>query len=156
MKKITSVEFGLENCEVLIIEGKHIGNFQVRDLKNHITKHYQSITHMTTCDLFSIAISKHANKDYFAFDIEEYKHNAFERLSNGDICSVNLIYDDETKDEFYVDWVGDSEYVNEAQDSYLSKLGDLYIVVSKDQTVKSQFEHWGINEEKGFSHMMFE
>lgn len=154
-KKIASVEFGLENCEVLSIEGKYIGNFSVQNLKSSIKKHYDSITHMTTCDLFAIAISKEANKDYFAFDIEEFKHNTFKRLSNGDICSVDLIYDDGSKDEFYIDWVGESEYKNEAQDSYVSKLGDLYIVVSKDQNVASCFGNWHIDEEKGFSHMMF-
>ncbi|KAA9007295.1 hypothetical protein F4V43_02070 [Paenibacillus spiritus] len=153
--KIKSVEFALENCEVLSIDGKYIGNFQVRDLKKHITKHYNSIMHMTTCELFSIAISREANKEYNAFDVEEWKHNLFERLSARDICSVDLIYEDGTKDEFYVDWVGESEYKNEAQDSYVSKLGDLYIVISKEQTVKTCFGNWNIDDENGTSHMMF-
>lgn len=32
--------------------------------------------------------------------------------------------------DYYVDWTGDSEYTNEAQKTYLSKEGNLYIVIA--------------------------
>lgn len=145
IKKLSKVEFGLENCEVISIDGEYIGNFSVRDMKNHINKHYNGIMHMTTCDLFSIAINRNANAKLEAFDDDE--RMIFERLSSGDICSVDLIYDDESKDSFYVDWVGESDYKNEGQKTYVSKLGDLFIVVSKDENVDTVFKHWNIDED---------
>ncbi|KAF6630583.1 hypothetical protein H6F38_14235 [Paenibacillus sp. EKM208P] len=157
MKKLKEVTFGLENCEALSIKGEYIGNFGVENIKSSIRKHYNNISHFNVCDTFSMAINRGANKGYYAFDTkdEHYKQNTFKRLTQGDIVSVDIIYDDDTKDEFYVHWEGENDYLNEAQKTYISELGDLFIVVSKDETVESEFGHWNIDSEKGSMNTMW-
>lgn len=139
----------MENCELIKIDGQYIGNFMIDDIKKSISKHYNSITEMEMCSLFAIAINRRANGDYQAFDLdgEENRHNIFERLSSGDICTVDIVYDDGSENKFHVDWSGESEYKNSAQDSYTSELGDLFIVISKESNVKAFFGSWNIDKQ---------
>jgi hypothetical protein len=106
---------------------------------------------MDICESFCIAINSEANKDYYHFENkdEDYKQKAFERLSHGDITSVNIIYDDEAKDSFYVKWTGESDYINESQDTYVSNNGDLFIVISEEYDVKTFFNSWDIDNGNG-------
>jgi len=155
MKKVKQVDFGLENCELLSIEGKYIGNFFVDDIKQRISKHYDSISHMNIANHFSIMINAEADQEYDQFGIEEYKANTFERLAQGDICSVDIVYDDDSKDEFYVRWAGESEYKNAAQSSYKNHQGDLFILVKEGGEVEKEFENWDTDSES-FTHLMWD
>ncbi|MEK4427740.1 hypothetical protein MHB54_00620 [Paenibacillus sp. FSL M7-0802] len=158
MKKLKEFVFVLENCEAVTIESKYIGNFNVENIRSTIVKHYNDISHYKICETFSIAINKEASKDYYVFGIndEEHKQSTFKRLTYGDIVSIEIVYEDDIKEDFYVDWQGDSEYLNEAQKTYISKRGDLFIVISKEKSVESQFKHWNIDSEKGSMNTMWE
>lgn len=147
MKKLEKVEFALENCELIVIDGKHIGNFYVSDLKRHISKHYNSIQHMQICEGFSIMINRKADVKYNVFDMEDEVGETFKRLSSGDICSVRIAYNDGSDDDFYVTWTGESDYLNEAQHAYINEFGDLFIEISKDGSIGKAFEGWDIDSE---------
>ncbi|MFI2856883.1 hypothetical protein ACH6EH_07055 [Paenibacillus sp. JSM ZJ436] len=155
IKKVKYVEFILENCECLRVDGQFIGNFAIDDIKKSIMKHYNSIIYQDTCSLFAIAINRNANRDYQVFGIEVEHQNLFKRLSEGDICSARIVYSDESLDEVNVDWIGESDYHNEAQDSYVSKNGDLYIVINKDSNVEKYFGCWDIDR-PGIADMMWD
>ncbi|WP_431785864.1 hypothetical protein [Paenibacillus lactis] len=129
----------------------------VDDIKKKIFKHYNSITELNICKLFAIAINRRANIDYqvFEMDGDDYRQNTFERLSDGDICSVDIVFDDGSEINLYVDWSGESEFINDAQDTYISELGDLFIVVSKKEKVDSYFENWRIDK-PGIIDMMWD
>ncbi|MET3209719.1 UNVERIFIED_CONTAM: hypothetical protein ABIC26_002666 [Paenibacillus sp. PvR008] len=157
MKKLKEIVFGFENCESLSVEANHIGNFSVTNIKKSIIRHYGDIRFMDTCDTFSIVVNRNANTDYQVSVIEDnnYKQNTFDRLTNGDIVVIDIVYDDDSKDEIYVRWEGKSDYLNEAQKTYISKLGDLFIVISKEETVESFFEDWGIDSQDGYMDLMW-
>ncbi|MDP9675286.1 hypothetical protein J2W97_001269 [Paenibacillus jamilae] len=157
MKKLKEILFGLENCESLSIDAKYIGNFSVTNVRKSIIRHYGDIRFMDICDTFSIVVNKNANTDYQVFGVEDegFKQNTFDRLTSGDIVVIDIVYDDDSKDEVYVHWEGESDYSNEAQKNYISKLGDLFIVISKEETVESIFEDWGIDSQDGYMDLMW-
>ncbi|MEJ3719217.1 hypothetical protein WGM54_14445 [Paenibacillus polymyxa] len=157
MKKLKEVVFGLENCESLSVDAKYIGNFSVTNVRKSIIRHYGDIRFMDICDTFSIVVNKSANIDYQVFGVEDeyYKHNTFNRLTSGDIVVIDIMYDDDSKDEIYIQWEGESDYFNEVQKTYISKLGDLFIVISKEETVESIFEDWGIDSQDGYMDLMW-
>ena len=148
MKKVEKVEFGLENCELIVIDGKHIGNFGVGDLRKHISKHYNSIRHTLICKNFWIMINRNADVKYKVFDMDDEEFGTFERLTSGDICSVRIVYDDGTDDYFCVDWVGEADYKNEAQHTYINKFGDLFIEISETGSIEKTFVGWDIDSER--------
>ena len=47
---------------------------------------------------------------------------------------------------YYVHWVGDSDYENEAQKSYISNDGNLYIVISDGKNIADYFDLETIND----------
>ncbi|MDR6779455.1 hypothetical protein J2W98_003735 [Paenibacillus peoriae] len=157
MKKLKEIVFGFENCESLSVDAKYIGNFSVTNVRKSIIRHYGDIRFMDICDTFSIVVNKNANTDYKVSVVEgnSYKQNTFDRLTNGDIVVIDIVYDDDSKDEIYVQWEGKSDYLNEAQKTYISKLGDLFIVISKEETVESFFEDWGIDSQDGYMDLMW-
>lgn len=130
------IEFSLENCEVIKIDGKYIGDFLVDDIKTQIMRTAcNSIDKMDICGTFIIEISKSANELYKPFSMakEEYKFN---RLKYNDITSIEFQLSHDNQIEhyyYYVDYDSDNQdYApNLNQQSYLSELGNLYIVVDK-------------------------
>lgn len=49
--------------------------------------------------------------------------------------------------DFYVDWTGDSDYENDAQKIYLSKEGNLYIVIADGKKIEDFFDLEEIEDE---------
>lgn len=67
----------------------------------------------------------------------------FDRLAiNHDIVSVEFNIDASDRIEhydFFVDWIGESFLTNEAQDNYISKNGNLYIVIADKKKIADFF-----------------
>ena len=103
---------------------------------------------------FAIEIFSDANVKRCQFGVTEFEQNTFERfIRHDDITSIEFILIDEyseykTEKQFayYVKWNGD-DFINNAQKSYLSKLGNLYIVISDNESVFDLFDREDINDE---------
>lgn len=150
---LKSITFGFENCEVLTIDGKYVCQFLV----DNITKYFariacNSIDKVEVVNTFIIEIAAGANDPYHPFGLEEScgPNFKFERLLQyNDITSIDFTLQDERTEETYTYWLywgGDSEYSNAAQYTYLSDLGNLYIVVSKDKKFEDYFDKEIIND----------
>lgn len=152
LKEITLI---LENCDAITIDGKYIGRFLVDDLHSYIGRTaLNSFDKVDVADTIIIEIHKDANKERYQFDqtqYEDFKQMTFDRLLNyKDITGIEFTLVENYVQEgrkpvvedynYYVDWVGDSDYVNEAQVNYLSKDGNLYIVIAKDKKIEDFFE----------------
>jgi len=141
MNQIKSIELCLENCEVLKFEADQIGRFEVKNIKNEISRiALNSISKLSTCEEFIIQISSKANiSESYLTTWSNNNVLPFERINNGrDIVSVTINYEDGNKENIYVDWDG-TYCENYLQSSYINKAGDLYIVVSKNKNVKDVF-----------------
>lgn len=156
--KLQNLEFIFENCDVIKFSGKYIGEFVVADIVTSIQRiAANSIQEMKTAKTIAIEISKDANIPRYAFDqsqIEEYKQMKFDRLkAYSDITAIEFDLYDEASDErrhyhYYTDWCGDSDYENTAQSVYISKPGNLYLVIKNETNVLQFFDVNTIDDEE--------
>ena len=160
--KLQNLEFIFENCDVIKFSGRYIGDFIVSDIVTSVERiASNSIQEMKTAKTIAIEISKDANIPRYAFDqskIAEYKQMKFDRFKEySDITAIEFDLYDELSDErrhyhYYTDWCGDSDYENTAQSVYISKPGNLYLVINSETNVLQFFDVNAIDDEE---HMKF-
>lgn len=137
------------------IEGNYIGNFLVSDIETSIKRTTcNSIDRIEVANTIVIEIHKDANKIRYEFDqsdMESFKQMTFDRLQRyGDITSIqfelekNHVEEEQSSQiEFYnyhVNWTKDSKYTNAAQKTYLSRNGNLYLVISDVKNIEDFFD----------------
>lgn len=159
--KVKSVTLCFENCEYIEIDGKYIGNFLVDDLHTCFKRIACNATEkVETANIIAIEIHKDANKEIYQFeqtDCEDFKQMTFDRLSAyNDITSIEFELEENYVEEgevsrvkhydYRVNWVGDSDYINEAQINYVSKDGHFYIVIAEGKTIDDFFDMEEIND----------
>lgn len=135
---IKQITFGLENCDVIIIDGEDISHLKIDNICRSIRKVgsvYVSNSYIAKD--FAIKIDKRANIRYKQFGCLEDTY-IFARLTSfPDIVDVvvTLINDDGSYSKYSIllDWAGESDEINEFQTTCFNKTGDLYIVVSKNE-----------------------
>lgn len=153
MKNVKSVNFVLENCEVINIEAKYFGQLLLEKIRTKVYRvAMNSISRMQVVNRVAIELFSEANVPYDSFG-EESKETIFDRLTNyNDIAQIELIYDDEGKDTelFIVNWIDDDQCgcTNKLQKSYTSKPGNLYILIGKDMKLKNFFDKEEIEDEQ--------
>lgn len=144
---IKSIELVLENCEDILIEGKHIGHFYLSDIRYSIQKVGRNTLKLNTCRHLSISINREADAKYCWYDMES-DHTKFHRLGTfRDITSIRVNFEDDTSEHYYVDWSND-EYTNQYQSNYRNKFGDLFIVIDKEKTIEDVFSMEQIENQK--------
>lgn len=165
--KLKHITFIFENCDSITIEGKYIGDFLIDDLETFIHRTAcNSIERVDAANTVAIEIHKDANKERYAFgqdNTDDLKQMTFDRFKEyADITAVqfeleeNYIEDEKAARtehyDYYVDWVGESDYENEAQKTYLSKTGNLYIVIANEKRLDDFFDLEEVDDER---HMDF-
>lgn len=165
MTNIKEISLILENCEVITIPGKYIGDIYLRDIRTSVERvACNAIVKMNTCHEFGIEIHGDANHEpYLIFGhkpTERDMQTIFDRLlAYKDITQVEITFcaDEEygaEKEEtlhYHLHWADGCEYTNMLQSAKLSRRGDLYIVVSDSgKSVTDVFEEAVIpmNEEE--------
>ena len=164
--KLKSITFGFENCEIITIDGKYIGDFLVDDIRTSVSRiACNSVERMDTTYTFAIEIHKNANQEYSIFGEADQKRMTFDRLQVPDITSIEFElenpYEDGSATEHYyywVHWTGDNECFNDSEKSYISENGHLYIVISENEEIKDYFDMNVINnaDEIGFKMSMYD
>lgn len=154
MSKLKYITFILENCERITIDGKYVASFLVDDIKTSISRMALNyIGRMDTVNTFAIEIHRDANDTINPFgDPNLGQYLKFDRLARyDDITSIEFeLYDNDNdwseSHHYYVNWVGDDDYENDAQKSYLSKDNNLYIVIADGKNVEDFFDTEEIND----------
>lgn len=158
--KLKYITFVLENCDVITIDGKYIGTFLVDDIQTSISRvACNSIMKMDIANTIVIEIHKDANKKRcpFGSNFNDNGHMTFDRFKEcNDITSIEFkleeTYVEKEKEpyieeyNYFVDWVGDNDYINEAQTTYISNDKNLYIVIAKDKNIEDFFDLEEIND----------
>lgn len=131
MKEVSTIEFTLENCEVISLTPEDMGAFLLVGITEDIARiACNFVGNIKRCQDFFVELLPRADRlmsNRFDDDI-----NVFDRLEKyGDITSVDICYKDGSCDSVLVSW-GDDEQCNEWQHSYRSKNGALYIFVKQD------------------------
>lgn len=150
--RLKYITFVLENCDTVTVDGKYIGDFYVGKIESEIRRiACNSIIRMDTAKEIAIEIHKDANKEHLEFGCESFKTTVFEALTRySDITSIQFELEEQYVEdgevpvkEYYdylVNWCGESDYENEAQKSYISKPGHLYLVIDKDYNIEDYFD----------------
>ena len=158
--KLKYITFTLENCDQITIEGKYVGGFYVGDIISEIKRiACNSIMKMNITKEFAIEIHKNANKTHYVLGLEECKYTVFEILtSHNNITSIEFELEEQyIKDgkipkfehyKYFVNWTGDSDFVNDSQKSYISKPGHLYLAIDKNSKIEDYFDKEEIDNEE--------
>lgn len=153
MKNIESIILHCENCESIEIEGRHIGEIFIDGMKEVIRRRGNKITKYRICEDFVLEIHRDANKRYKTFGMIS-DDVLFDRIINArDIVSITIKYDDKTiDDDIYILYKEEDTFLsNEYQNVYKSGLNHLYIVCSKDNSIRDYCDINYINDEKAMN-----
>ena len=160
--KLKNITLIFENCDYLTIDGKYIGDLIVDDLHTCFRRiACNAIEKVETANTFAIEIHRDANKDRHQFgqsDVPHFKQKVFDRIEEyDDITHIEFeleetyVEDGEVPRvehyEYGVNWVGDSEYENEAQTTYISSGGNMYLVIAEGKGIEDFFDKGEINDE---------
>lgn len=152
--KLKYIEFIFENCDSIIIDGKYIGDFLVDDLNTSIHRTAcNSIDKMDVARIIAVEIHKDANRERYQFGhlSPSFKQIMFDRFTNwADITEVQFeLEEDYIQDgelakqeyyQFYVDWIGDRDEINDSQKTYISKSGNLYVVIADGKKIEDFYD----------------
>jgi len=132
------VELILENCEVVKVDRKFIGDFHLGEINTTISRvASNSISKKVSCNEFIIQINRDMNKEEYnqcTFSQIDQKTNPIKRLMKyQDITAVEITYKNDSSEIIYLKWHIEDEYNNRFQKSKLNNCGDLYIVISEDK-----------------------
>ena len=158
--KLKEITFVLENCDCITIDGKYIGDFLVEDIRTSIKRiACNAINKLNIVHTFAIEIHRDANKERCSFGCKDDKELVFDRLASwSDITQIEFKLVDDYSEEcqeqivenyhYYVNWVGDSDYLNDAQKNYISMFGNLYIVIADGKSIEDFFCEYSINNKE--------
>lgn len=146
--KIKKLTFILENCEVIEIDGKYIGEICISKIKEKFRRiAVNAVETYKECGKFYIEIHKDANIEYKSFNIGEPK-KIFDRLEESpDITHIEIECDNNQIYEYVVKWAGNSDYANKLQDSYIGDQGTLFIKIGK-KNIEKYFKTYDMDKTK--------
>lgn len=137
MKLINNIEIYFENTESLKIDLNDIGIFKILNIKTNISSNYRFIEMKKYCDFMAIEIKKEGNK-YFE-NLSGKKELIFDRLlAYNDIVGISIEYKNKEeiiKEDIIVPYTGEIVEINKSQKTYLSKNGNLYIVIDEEENL---------------------
>lgn len=159
---IRKLELMMENCEMITIEGKYIGQFFAGEIKRSICRMgCNHICIMDVCHEFGIEIHKDANKKHAPFGEQKWETFTFDRLTQcNDITSIAIYlydqYNDEARDDtskdivehYYIHWDGDDDYNNPSQHSKIAKTGWLYMTIGQNLNIDEIFPSEEVDNEE--------
>ena len=140
MTKVKGIELVLENCEYIKIPTKHLANIIIEDIDISVKRiAINSIDKLQTANSIFIEIIKPETiktLGLFDEDDEESLSCSKRLIQHADITSVEVAYDDNSKEEYFVDWDWDNEYLNSYQDMQLAKNGNLHVLINRKKKLK--------------------
>ena len=152
-EQIDKIEIGLENCELITIDGEHIGELNIEDIKYSINRiACNAILELYTCSHFSMSIHRDANKGektVSTVGVLDELRQPLNRLNKyPDITSLYVYFaGNDTPKQIRLMWTTGDECNNPNQKTVFNRFGDLYIVVDEKLTIDDVFGNDTINEE---------
>ena len=139
MTKVKEIVLVLENCEYIKIPTKHLGNIIIEDVDMSVRRTaINAIDKIQTANSIYLEIIKPEiikTLGMFNEDDEESLSCSQRLMQHEDITSIEVAYDD-SKEEYFVDWDWDSEYINNYQDTQMANNGNLHILINRKKNLK--------------------
>lgn len=152
MNNVKSIDIVLENCEVYTFPKEDIGYFEISDIREKIFRcACNAVSKYKTAYCVDIELFDTNRFQTTTFD-ENNKTDTFKRILEGnDITQIHISYEDDTEEQYLVDYIDLSEALgapNENQKSYISELGNLYVVISEKEQFEDVFNKEEINDKE--------
>ena len=147
--RLESIDLILENCEIIHIEGKHVGFFLVDNIHSSFQRWGANcIDKIDWADTFVIEIHKDANTEYSSFGIEDLKRKKFDRINEyWDITQIRFVIDGKEY-HYWLNWADGRDEVNLNQEVFISKEGHLFIKVVRGKTLADFFPIKYLNDDE--------
>lgn len=132
--KISSINFGFENCDYAEIPIDEVHSFSLGD----ITKSRSFYPHNQGFQDYDVigSLFVEFNSSFQSFDgMTQFDTNTvYERLTKyNDICWFGIKYEDGTEDIYQVKWKGSDQYENKAQRHTNYGMGLVILVNEEDE-----------------------
>lgn len=100
MKTVTQIDITFENCEYVIIDAKYIKDLYMSDFESKIIHNGINIYKQITCKKIYLQFALESNHA-----IQSGGFLFFDRTREwNDIASIEIHYDDNTSEVYFVDW----------------------------------------------------
>nr|DAH73365.1 MAG TPA: hypothetical protein [Caudoviricetes sp.] len=148
---IKKIEFILENCEVITIDGRFIGDFDLDNIKTRVRRVANAINKIVSVEDVAIEIRSLANVTTTCpWGVDE-TFKPFDRLTeHHDITAIVVYFNDNSSECYYVNYRSKGDYIgakNLNQHTHVSSLGNLYLVISEKNTIEDYWDIRKINDE---------
>lgn len=147
-KEIKKLKLILENTEEIEYDGEYIGILNIHNPIERIeSERHRKVNSRYYPDTIMIEIFKEANDNtIYRYDLSRHKifYDTFNRLlQKKDITTIQIIYTDDTQYTYYL-FEEDKDAtvdvgINILEDIYLSKVGNLYILLDKQKRTVDQY-----------------
>lgn len=112
MKHISKVEIVLENTESIELPIEVFEEFNLTNISTEIRRiACNAVSRFNLTKKVNLTIPPEGNIEYT--DLAGDKQKVFDRLLVADIVSFELTYEDNSKEEYFVDYIGDEINFNE-------------------------------------------
>ena len=100
MKTVTQIDITFENCEYIVILAEHIRDMYISDFESEIVHNGLNILKKTYAKKIYLQFTPEANSS-----VEFSGESLFNRVKlYDDITSIEVYYDDNTSEVYFVDW----------------------------------------------------
>lgn len=155
MENIKYITIEFENCECITFPITVFGECHLSNISTSIDRVAMNTIHKS---VFAPEIAleiffPEAESEYIASEFFSEKYTVLQRLTSyRDITHITLTYQDDSKETFAVDYEDEVEGQlgsdNKNQKNYISKCGNLYIIIAANKGIKDFFNMGLINNKE--------
>lgn len=148
MEKLERVTFVLANGESVNINEKYFGTFVLDEISESYERGIssgifrQKWANLLICEVYKLANVKNEFAQLFSSDIAMIKLETIQQNPFNRTLATTKYY------TYYIDWCQEREDSNDFQETLISKEGNLYIVISKNEYLEYYFPAKEINNHK--------
>lgn len=148
MEELERVTFVLANGESVSIDKKHLGTFVLDEISESYERGIstgifrQKWANLLICEVCKLANAKNEFAHFLSNDIVKIKLETIQQNPFNRTLATTKYY------TYYIDWCQEREDSNDFQETLISKEGNLYIVISKNEYLEYYFPAKEINNHK--------
>ena len=148
MEKLERVTFVLANGESVSIDKKYLGTFVLDEISESYERGIstgifrQKWANLLICEVYKLANAKNEFAHFLSNDIVKIKLETIQQNPFNRTLATTKYY------TYYIDWCQEREDSNDFQETLISKEGNLYIVISKNEYLEYYFPAKEINNHK--------
>lgn len=148
MEKLERVTFVLADGKSISIDAKYLGTFVLDEISESYERGIsfgifrQKWANLLICEVYKLANAKNEFAQLLRSDIAMIKLETIQQNPFNRTLATTKYY------TYYTDWCQESDDSNDFQETMISKEGNLYIVISKNEYLEYYFPKKEINNHK--------